>query len=401
MASSKPQDRPPTPTRIKVLFIAINLVLFACLAEVAGYTACKVLTTKLVFYPPDRGDFETYLEIHDPVLGWPAPSRAEEEGRDEVGARRSPAFPDREASPPAVSCYGDSFTWSAEAEDDEAWPEVLSTLIGARVDNFGVGGYGSDQALLRFERNSEQGIDQAPVVVLAHLTENVLRNLNQYRGLIYGSNGGLGFKPRFVLDADGELRLIPLALPAPEDYDAFIHDPSMVLHNETFAIGSAEGPSIARFPYILSAARAFAHPRVRAFFSGQPHYARFYNPSHPAQGAELTAAIMERFWREATAQGRIGVPVIIPTGLDIEYFRKRDAWPYQGLLDDLKRRGVPVLDLGPIVEAETRGADLKEYFALGEVSRHFNARGYKVAAEAIYHHLTDIGAVDPARVDSP
>ena len=393
MVPPKRHARPALPMRKRVLFVAIIVGVFACLAEIGGYAACRVLTTKLVFYPPDRGDFREYLRIHDPVVGWPAPSKAVEEGRDAVGARVSPAFPDRSASPPAISCYGDSFTWSAEVEDDEAWPEVLSTMVGARVDNFGVGGYGSDQALLRFERNAETGVDRAPVVILAHLSENILRNLNQFRGLIYAGNGGLGFKPRFELDDAGELVVVPLALPAVEDYDAFVRDPGMVLHHETFAVGSEEGPRVARFPYILSAAMASTHPRVRAFLSGQPHYTRFYDPAHPARGAELTAAIMERFWNDARAEGRIGVPVIIPTGLDIEFFREKGTWPYQPLTDDLTRRGVPVVDLGPVVEQASRGEDLSAFFARGDISRHFSERGYRVVAEGIHAHLVAIGAI--------
>lgn len=402
MPSPQPATRPPLPLGKRLVFVGIVLVFFLALVEIGGWAACRFLTTKLVFYPPDRGDFAEYLRIHDPVLGWPAPARFEEEGRDTVGARVSPAFPDRVASPPAISCYGDSFTWSAEVEDADAWPEVLSTLIGARVDNFGVGGYGSDQALLRFRQNAESGIDTARVVVLAHLTENIIRNLNQFRGLIYAGNGGLGFKPRFILGPDGGLELVPLTIPAPEQYDAFIRDPNTLLRHETFAVGSAEGPRRARFPFALSAAAAFTHPRMTAFFSGLPHYTRFYDPAHHAHGAQLTGAIMEAFWRETQDQGRIGVPVIIPTGLDIEYFRKTGKWAYQPLVDDLASRGVPVLDLGPIIEERSRGGALSEYFAQADISRHFSAKGYRLVAEAVRERVAAFGPSDaPAQEHAP
>lgn len=387
MAPSTSKRSPTLPLGKRLIFSGIVLVVLFLLTEVAGFMACRFLASKLVFYPPDRGDYAEYLRIHDPVLGWPAPSKAAEEGRDAVGARISPAHPDRTGPAPLISCYGDSFTWSAEVGDADAWPEVLGTLLGVRVDNFGVGGYGSDQALIRWRRNVETGVDNAPVVILAHLSENVLRNLNQFRGLVYAGNGGLGFKPRFVLDDAGGLTLIPLQLPTGGDYDRFVTNPGAFLHHETFKPGSPEGARIAHFPYSFSAAWSLTHPRFRAYFSGAPHYMRFYDPAHPARGTQLTASILESFWHEATASGRVGVPVIIPTGLDIEYFRKHQSWPYGPLVEELTKRSVPVLDLGPILEARMHPEPLPYYFAKGITSSHFSERGYRLVAEEIERHL--------------
>lgn len=388
MAPSASNGRPTLSLGKRLMFSGIVVAVLLVLFEGAGLLACRFLANKLVFYPPDRGDFAEYMRIHDPMLGWPAPSKAKDEGRDAVGARLSPSHPDRTGPAPLISCYGDSFTWSAEVGDADAWPEVLGTLLGVRVDNFGVGGYGSDQALLRWRRNVETGVDNAPVVILAHLSENILRNLNQFRGLIYAGNGGLGFKPRFILDDAGGLTLIPLPLPAPQDYDRFIRDPGAFLSNETFKPGSGEGARIARFPFSFSAAWSLTHPRFQAYFSGSPHYMRFYDPAHPAQGTRLTASILETFWREATEAGRIGVPVIIPTGLDIEYFREHQTWPYAPLVEELTRRSVPVLDLGPTLEAQMRPEELSHFFAKGITSSHFSERGYRLVAEAIEHHLS-------------
>src|SRR5262249_61577432 len=132
-------------------------------------------------------DFAAYMAERDPVLGWPSPHFENDKTRDETGSRIVPAFPDERES--CLSIYGDSFTWSAEVDDEHAWGNVLSRRLGCRVANFGVRGYGSDQAYLRFLDNH---CDHAPVVLLAHLEENNQLNVNQLCPLIYpGTRYGL------------------------------------------------------------------------------------------------------------------------------------------------------------------------------------------------------------------
>ena len=44
-----------------------------------------------------------------------------------------------------------------EVTDDEAWLHRLSERLGCNVQNFGIGGYGLDQAALRYELASPPG----------------------------------------------------------------------------------------------------------------------------------------------------------------------------------------------------------------------------------------------------
>jgi hypothetical protein len=335
--------------------------------------------------------------MHDPDLGWPSPLRGADEGRDAVGARHSPAFPDREATQPLVALYGDSFTWSDGVDDAQAWPEVLATLLGARVDNFGVAAYGSDQALLRFRQKSRAGVDSAPIAILAHLSENVVRNLNQFRGLLAPGSAGLGFKPRFVLEDDGRLALVPLPLPTPDRYVAAVRNPGSWLAHETFLPGSPEGPRLARFPFSLSLAAAVTHPRLRAFAAREPHYEHFYDRDHPGQGTALTATILETFGREASSAGRLPLVILLPTGRDLELHARTGRWSYQPLADALATRGVPALDLGPVLATRAAGTPLADLFAGGDVGGHFGETGYRLVAEAVHEHLASSGLLARAR----
>src|SRR5215471_18633844 len=51
--------------------------------------------------------------------------------------------------PADVLVVGDSFTFGAQVSDDETWPACLERKLGRGVDNGGVGGYGTAQALRR------------------------------------------------------------------------------------------------------------------------------------------------------------------------------------------------------------------------------------------------------------
>lgn len=161
---------------------------------------------RTLFYLPAPALYPAYVEVRDPVLGWKIYFYHSQ--LDELGERITPAFPDPRAQPAMISLYGDSFTFSPGVLPEESYANVLSKLVGRRVNNFGVGGYGTDQAYLRFKT---QRNDPAGVVILGHLSDNVMRNVNQFHDLI----GSLGqpacmFKPRFLVDGKGNLQLVPV-----------------------------------------------------------------------------------------------------------------------------------------------------------------------------------------------
>src|SRR5262245_40864663 len=114
--------------------------------------------------------------LFDPVLGWThARSTVSPDGAvhiDARGRRSARTYP--EPSPPGtrhVLACGDSFTFCAEVGDAEAWPAQLEALLpDCEVWNFGVGGYGTDQALLRVTREAEGPVD---ALVVGLLLENI------------------------------------------------------------------------------------------------------------------------------------------------------------------------------------------------------------------------------------
>jgi hypothetical protein len=98
---------------------------------------------------------------------------------------------------PFISTFGDSFMYCAEVEDDQTWQTHLADFLKMDVYNFGVSGYGTDQAYLKFL--SVYPEIRTPVVVLGVTTENINRIVNVYRPFYFPGTAGRSTKPRFIL----------------------------------------------------------------------------------------------------------------------------------------------------------------------------------------------------------
>lgn len=109
--------------------------------------------------------------IEDPMLGYvPLPNySAKGLSFDAEGFRRTSAVPDRGV----ILAVGDSFTLGEEVDDEQAWPAQLQRLLGRRVINAGVSGYGLDQIVLRAEKIVA---DKRPeIVVVSFIADDMAR----------------------------------------------------------------------------------------------------------------------------------------------------------------------------------------------------------------------------------
>ena len=370
--------------QIRALGVLVLVFVAVGFAEVASYFAGRYLRNFGVFYPKQNvDDVDDYLAKRHPVLGWPA--LTDTAGRDASGSRSIPAFPTPGNA--CISLYGDSFTQSTN-DDEHTWSNVLSELLDCRVSNFGIGGYGSDQALIRFEENVD---DEAGVVILGHLSENIIRNLNQNRSLM-GSRWGL--KPRFILDGSEEgLTLVPLPGSSAEEAIGMMQAPELHLEHEYFRPGGPSGLRRLTFPYVLSMLRLVNDFHVRSKIVGISWHAEFYEDDHPSRGLEVTARIVARFHRVAVERGKVPVGLLIPTPLDLEYFKTTGTWVYGSLLERVSVLGYEMLDLSPLFLEALGERDYGELFE----NQHPNAEGDALLAGFVRDHLHERGLFSSAR----
>ena len=182
------------------LFIGIGLLLIFIAVEIQSYAFGKLSIANgnsFQFYQPDVFDLSPEQLANENTasrLGWQL---------------NVPRPQSSELSPSCGSAFGDSMTRGDEVKDDEAWLHLLSERLGCNVQNFGVGGYGLDQAALRYELGTPPG----NFVILGLFIEMLRRDLAAswtfYRGPAQNNLPTYAVtKPMYVIEND-RLELIP------------------------------------------------------------------------------------------------------------------------------------------------------------------------------------------------
>ncbi len=152
----------------------------------------------------------------DRELGWTNHTRKSRRSRDNynstvnsIGARSTREYtPEVPAGALRLACFGDSFTYCSEVGDHDSWTGQLEEQDPTvEAINFGVAGYGLDQALLRFRRKTKE--IKADVVVIGFQIDALPRIVSRCRAFENPLANVLTVKPRFRLE-DGELVLVPL-----------------------------------------------------------------------------------------------------------------------------------------------------------------------------------------------
>lgn len=306
------------------------------------------------------------LFAYDETLGWKG---AASQGTELVTlnsrtwiAHNSEGFRDIEhrdaARRPAIVFLGDSFTWGYEVEFDEMFVNRLrDRLPGCDVFNLAHRGYGTDQALLTFRAWAKKHPLDLKLVVLMFCENDVADNSAKVRNDKP--------KPKFELAGN---QLVLTGVPVP-------------------MVGQWTQPPPAEERSGLKEAVKNIALRSHAL-----HYIQFKiwllrhreeNESTAARMAgdgaadlNLTGSILEELKREVEARDARFVVCCIPSKIEIE--KLSDAAPYQAAIVEMcRRRDIACVDLAPGFTHTRR----RTYFRQG---MHWNARGHRLAADALY-----------------
>jgi hypothetical protein len=377
------------------VFFVLMLVLTLAVFEGLFFLTGKVLQSKWGMWRPP-GDptaarsvlsYEQYQKRRDPVLGWPFPGQYGDD-LDVNGAQRNPHFPNGPREGSCVSLYGDSFTEGGDTSSREKnWGNLLSNRLACYVANFGFGGYGTDQAYLRFAENRN---DPSPVVIFGLQTEDVLRNLTRVRDLQNYAKW-YALKPRFVLNDRRELEFVPIPTLTEEEYLRVVGlagDP-LILEHEDFHPGGAAGVVKLGFPYTVSVVKNLVrYYGFRSRMLRQPEWMEFLQRGHALHGLEITVGITLKFVELAKQRGKAPLVVILPHPLDFKHFLNKGSWPYQTLIEDYAQNSIPFIDFGPhlLSVARERGKKIEEYFG---PTTHYNDEGNALVASFVYDRLKE------------
>lgn len=352
-----------------VLFIICLIFFMEGTAYFIGTYLCK---KGRLYHNSVTENYEAYISRRHPLLGWVAAKPA-------AGSADQDA-PGRERPQPCLSLYGAAFFVNRMVDPDYGCDRVLAKLLNCQVANYGVGGYGTDQAYLTFHYNKQ---DEAKVVMLGFSSDQIRWNVNRLRNLI-SPLPELALKPRFFINSKDELQLIPIPDVTEKSFYQISAHPEKYLDQDFFLPGGLSGVQTFRFPYTICLLRAIKPVFQRVIEKKYP-YDDFYQPQHPAQALRLTAAIMALFSQEAKAQGRRPCIVLIPLLHDLREFQKKGTWIYQPLMDRLEKSGVPYFNVGPKIIASLGSRRPAEIF---QEHAFLNNDGQKLLGSILYHYVS-------------
>lgn len=339
-----------------------------------------------------RGIVDQYLSsstsflIYDPDLGWrhrPNARTADQLHRTNAAGLRA----DREYSAAMkpglfrVSMFGDSFVLGSDVDQPDAPGAQLEKLLklrglDAEVLNFGVGGYGFDQAWLHYRGDGPHY--ETSVIVQGLQFENIGRNVTLFRIVAVPGTVIPFSKPRYVL-RNGGMELVNQPAVPPEQV------PAVLAHFREWPLAKYEAS------YAESYRRHWYTPSLLVSTLVELWNARKGAQSANAsalydvdgEGMSITVKLLEGWRDEVTRAGKPFVLIYLPRAESISAGMTGRPDPWQPHLDRL--HGFTIVDPTPRM---VRYA--KEHGMTALMPGHYSAAGYRIVAETLADALAPL-----------
>ena len=161
------------------------------------------------------------FHVYDEVMGWTVGSnRRSADGlyyssSEGVRAPHDGVSFARPTKKTRIALVGDSYTFGEDVAYEDSWGDLLEKSLGSEFEvlNFGVPGYGVDQAYLRYEKDVRGW--KPKIVILSFIAHDIERTMTVYTALNYPHWDMPFSKPRFIL-RDGDLKAVNMPPLTPE-----------------------------------------------------------------------------------------------------------------------------------------------------------------------------------------
>jgi hypothetical protein len=282
-----------------------------------------------------------------------------------------------------IAAFGDSFTYGWDVSTDGAWVTLLdrmSPMIEAL--NFGVSGYGLDQAYLRYMRDGKKY--SPDIVLIGYMSENIARHVNRYRPFYQIEVAEPYTKPRFLLKGKG-LVLDPNPVRDREEILRAIDDPKPLWakacrddywYERSYGVGPFD---------MLPSVRLF-----KAFWPGYVEMVKGYIGRDgryrvSSEAYQVTERLFDLFVDEVRKAGSFPVIVIFPEGEDYHHYQATNVRRYDPLLDHFRKEGYYFIDAAEIFLAQCSNCNITDLYTY-----HLTPVGNRILANGIAVRLKGI-----------
>jgi hypothetical protein len=295
--------------------------------------------------------FENQLQYvaHSPSLGWTIKPNAKAVAglytTNSQGVRADETFdPIPKSDILRIAAFGDSFTHADDVPNADAWTTRLSQLVpNLEVLNFGVPGYGVDQAFLRYQQDG--AVFQPHIVLIGFMSDDIHRHVNVFRPFLLSDTSLPLAKPRYALK-DNRLVLLPNPLSRISDYRDILSDDSSSLQkvrvNDYHAALTCHLATVGVLPSIRLT-KLIMSLITGGCFSNQIIVNGAY--SRDSEAFAITLKLFEMFYEASIANGSVPIILFFPNDGDIQRYWKAGSKQYAPLLDALDLAGYRWIDL--------------------------------------------------------
>lgn len=371
-----------------VTFVVIDVVIGLTLCRGGRFVHWNLPPFDLTYTDAEQSELRKQFRLglirFDAGLGWThAPLRRTTNESVNAAAARGPN--EYKLAPPRgvtrVAAFGDSFTFAAEVSNEDAWTRQLELQRPYfEVMNFGVNGYGPDQAYLRYKQH---GATYKPkIVLLGLMIENLNRVVSVYRPA-YSLRSRIPLvKPRFRLDGEGVLELLPTPVASTQElFDQLESGQLLEQLDQTDYWVQRATLGFHGSPLFLSSIARIGYSGVATL---ERQDAKRFHADPSSEPFELTREIIRVFQREARAAGvERFVVIIFPHKQSLTDIDAGQTPYWTALVDALVADQIEVLD--PTPDLAALGADVGVDGIFNHV--HYSPAGNKVIADAVLRHL--------------
>lgn len=368
--------------RKNTLYFLVTLIFLGCALEFFSLLFFHIQKDSFSFSNPGEFtlDDEEIARVSinfNSYLGW------ETYFKTPFGQRRAPESYEEDF----MATFGDSFTFGDEVKDNETWQVYLSQLLKENIYNFGNGGYGTDQAYLRFKRDYTK--IKTKYIALGLVSENINRLVNVYRRFYIPYTGIPATKPRFILE-NKNLLLKENPVKSLEELKK-LKDTNFIqeLGNSDYWYNQLRRPHFS-FPFTAIFFNKHMwfevqHGRQDDSMDGSYNHLNT-NLWEEEKARKLMFAIVDRFIEETENNHSVPVILLFPLEFEVVYKKTTGRTPnaISHIITYYQNKGYTVFcPLDKFITEMNEYPDIR----LFEKGGHYSAYGNNVVAKHLYNHF--------------